>query len=58
MLMVWKGQINNCKEGSKSEQNGYKNCNGVVKFTIIYPKKKKLDARIYSKAMWMVFGLI
>ena len=30
----------NCKEGSKSEQNGYRNCDGVVKFTIIYPKKK------------------
>ena len=41
MQWLWFEKVRfNCKEGSKSEQNGYRNCDGVVKFTIIYPKKK------------------
>ena len=41
MQCLWFEKVGfNCKEGLKSEQNGYKNCDGVVKFTIIYPKKK------------------
>ena len=41
MQCLWFEKVGfNCKEGLKSEQNGYKNCDGVVKFTSIYPKKK------------------